>query len=237
MASTIRLTPDGHYMLVTKKRDASIFREGDSDGSLYQVETGCVRIVKSCACGQRCILTFCFPGDLFGLGSHGPDEIDAEAVCDSVVAKISSSHLASLMHNAPARALSIIDAAHGGQDHHAEHFLVVSYGHADEKIAWFFNHLLNCMCQNSPLNNPMPFIIELPMSRSDIGDHLGMKLETVSREIAKLKDAGVIAAAGFRKFLVLKPRELAKRAALDAHQTYKNDAPRSLCNWMPAASK
>ncbi|MCZ8283248.1 MAG: helix-turn-helix domain-containing protein [Aquidulcibacter sp.] len=237
MSRIMQLPTTDLDVFMARKRNTNVFREGDQVGPIYQVETGCVRIVKSCDCGQRCILAFCFPGDLFGLGSQGPGEIDAEAASDTKVSKMTASRLGSMMRQEPQRALSIISAAHGGQSRHSEHFSVVSYGHADEKIAWFLNCLAARALQAGFDTKPAALVIDLPMPRGDIADHLGMKLETVSRELAKLKEAGVIETIGFRKIIVRKPRELAQRAELDAHETRKAVERNSVCDWMPAVSK
>jgi len=39
-------------------------------------------------------------------------------------------------------------------------------------------------------------VVEVPMSRSDIADYLGLTMETVSRQISQLKRAGLLAAQG-----------------------------------------
>jgi CRP/FNR family transcriptional regulator, nitrogen fixation regulation protein len=232
----MQLSTNDLDVFMARNRNANVFREGDLVGPIYQVETGCVRIVKSCCCGQRCIMTFCFPGDLFGLGSQGPGETDAEAACDAKISKMTASRLATLMHEEPQRALAIIDAAHGGQSRHTDHFSVVSYGHASEKIAWFLCGLMRRVPQTSFGANAAHIIVDLPMSRGDIADHLGMKLETVSREVSKLKDAGIIQTIGFRKIVILKPRELSARAELDAHETLKASDRGVQEDWMPSST-
>jgi CRP/FNR family transcriptional regulator, nitrogen fixation regulation protein len=236
MSRIMRLATNDLDVFMMRKRNATVFREGDPEGSIYQVETGCVRIVKSCDCGQRCILAFCFPGDLFGLGSHGPGEIDAEAACNTKVSKMTAARLTAIMQDAPDRALSIINAAHGGQSCHTEHFSIVSYGHADEKIAWFLDRLVRRVLQTGLDASKGRLVIDLPMPRGDIADHLGMKLETVSRELAKLKDARIIETIGFRKILVLNRHALAQRAHLDAHETRKANERYHVCDWMPAST-
>jgi CRP-like cAMP-binding protein len=237
MGRVMHLATSDLDVFMARKRNASVFREGDTVGSIYQVESGCVRIVKLCGCGQRCILRFCFPGDLFGLGSQGPDEIDAEAASDTKISKMTASRLATIMQDQPQRALAIIDAAYGGQGSQSEHFVVVSYGHADAKIAWFLNCLASRAIQAGGARSGGRLVVDLPMPRRDIADHLGMKLETLSREMAKLREANMIETIGFRKIVILKPVALAQRAALDAHEIRKSVGRNNAADWMPALTK
>ncbi len=56
-----------------------------------------------------------------------------------------------------------------------------------------------------------PPVIEIPMTRLDMADYLGLTIETVSRTMTKLTDRGVIAPSGRHAILI---RKLAKLAAL-----------------------
>jgi CRP/FNR family transcriptional regulator len=56
-----------------------------------------------------------------------------------------------------------------------------------------------------------PPLIEIPMTRLDMADYLGLTIETVSRTMTKLTSRGMIAASGRRAVVI---RDLAKLAAL-----------------------
>ncbi|WP_457300465.1 helix-turn-helix domain-containing protein, partial [Phyllobacterium sp. P5_D12] len=66
-----------------------------------------------------------------------------------------------------------------------EHLLVLGRQTAAERVAAF---LLDLAERQGGLER-----VELPMSRMDIGDYLGLTIETVSRVFSKLKDKGIIA--------------------------------------------
>jgi hypothetical protein len=55
---------------------------------------------------------------------------------------------------------------------------------ATERMAAFFLQMNNRIGVNGG--------IELPMSRSDVGDYLGLTVETAAREITKLSDQGIL---------------------------------------------
>ena len=53
---------------------------------------------------------------------------------------------------------------------------------------------------------------ELPLSRSDIADYLGLTLETVSRQLRVLKSDGIIRFDGTRNVTILDPARLSEAA-------------------------
>lgn len=55
-------------------------------------------------------------------------------------------------------------------------------------------------------------VLNLPMSRQDIGDSLGMTIETVSRQLGAMRNAGLIETRGRSQIVLRDIRELAKRA-------------------------
>ena len=224
MIPRTHLAPQDLDLFMSRARNRPIFTEGDDSGAIYQVESGCIRLQKLCENGRRCILSFCYPGDVFGLGAHGPLDVDAEAVCTSRVSKLGKSKLARMMQGEPERAMMLLDAAYGGQDQVAEHVVIISYAHAEQKLAWFLLKL------NERLGQAIgdQRIVELPMMRADIADYLGMTFETVSREMTKLCDAGTISLHGLRRFTITRPAVLAALAQGNGiTRTTNNDVARA----------
>ncbi|TIT60209.1 MAG: transcriptional regulator, partial [Mesorhizobium sp.] len=81
-----------------------------------------------------------------------------------------------------------------------EHLLVLGRQNAIERIAAF---LVDLAERQGGLRQ-----VELPMSRVDIGDYLGLTIETVSRVFTKLKERGVI------RLLSLRCIEIVRQDAL-----------------------
>ncbi|RVD53765.1 transcriptional regulator, partial [Mesorhizobium sp. M8A.F.Ca.ET.023.02.2.1] len=77
-----------------------------------------------------------------------------------------------------------------------EHLLVLGRQNAIERVAAF---LVDMMERQGGLRQ-----VELPMSRMDIGDYLGLTIETVSRVFTRLKDKGVIRLLNLRSVEILK---------------------------------
>lgn len=185
-------------LFMSRPRNRPFFSEGDPSGAIYQVESGCVRLQKMTEGGRRCVLSFCYPGDVFGLGTHGPEQVDAEAACASRVSRLGQSGLQRMLQAEPVRAMKVIDAAYGGQEPGSEHVVMISFAPAEQKLAWFLASLGQRLGQS--IGGEL--LVDLPMMRADIADHLGMTFETVSREMTKLRDLQIIDLLGLRKFKI-----------------------------------
>ncbi|TIT81046.1 MAG: transcriptional regulator, partial [Mesorhizobium sp.] len=77
-----------------------------------------------------------------------------------------------------------------------EHLLVLGRQNAIERVAAF---LVEMSDRQGGLRQ-----VELPMSRIDIGDYLGLTIETVSRVFTRLKEKGVIRLLSLRSIEILK---------------------------------
>ena len=185
-------------LFMSRSRNRPFFSEGDPSGAIYQVESGCIRLQKMTEGGRRCVLSFCYPGDVFGLGTHGPEQVDAEAACASRVSRLGHLGLQRMLQSEPTRAMKVIDAAYGGQEPGSEHVVMISFAPAEQKLAWFLASLGQRLGQSVGGE----LLVDLPMMRADIADHLGMTFETVSREMTKLRDLKIIDLLGLRKFKI-----------------------------------
>lgn len=200
--SPLMLVQPSQFM--NRGRDRPVFSEGDTPGALYRVEDGCVRLQKASSCGRRQIVAFRHPGDLFGLGAFGPGHVDAEAACPTVVSRISQARLRRILQSDPETGLATLESAHGGQGTITELLGLVCHSSSSTRVAWFLNGLSQRL--GIPLDSGVS--VALPMMRLDVADHLGMSVETLSREMTKLRSTAVIALDGLRRFTVLRPRLL-----------------------------
>jgi CRP/FNR family transcriptional regulator, anaerobic regulatory protein len=66
-----------------------------------------------------------------------------------------------------------------------------------------------------------PVEIEVPFGRLDIADHLGLTVETISREISKLKHDGLISMDGPHRIVLRRMRRLREIARMDAPELYQ----------------
>jgi CRP/FNR family transcriptional regulator, nitrogen fixation regulation protein len=165
------------------KRNAEIYGEGEPSEYLYKVISGAVRTYKVLADGRRQIGAFYLPGDVFGLESGSEHAFSAEAINEVRVLVLKRSGLESMASrdNSVAQQLWRITA---GELRRAQDHLLALIKTAEERVVGF---LLE-MAARVPTGNQ----IELPMSRQDIADYLGLTIETVSRTMTHLESAAAI---------------------------------------------
>jgi CRP/FNR family nitrogen fixation transcriptional regulator len=166
-------------------RNQEIYAEGDSTDYWYKVIAGTVRISKVMADGRRYIVEFCFSGDCFGLDSTRERSFSAEAVSDALIIRLPRNTSERLIDQNTALArvlretmLRDLANAHG-------RMLLLGRMTAAERVATFLIEMFD-RCDRTKK-------IDLPMSRNDIADYLGLTIETVCRVLSAFKREGIIA--------------------------------------------
>jgi CRP/FNR family nitrogen fixation transcriptional regulator len=180
------------------RKDEEIYGEAEPAEYVYQVIRGAVRTYKLLSDGRRQIGAFLLPGDVFGLESGSNHRLAAEAVIDTTVRLVKRSSLeqAAGVDVQVARKLWGITA---GELRHAEnHMLLLGRKSAMERVATFLLEMDRRLTITG--------MMALPMCRRDIGDYLGLTLETVSRSLSQLHGEGVLGFSGARQ-IVLRNRQ------------------------------
>ncbi|HXF54420.1 MAG TPA: helix-turn-helix domain-containing protein [Hyphomicrobiaceae bacterium] len=165
-----------------------VFLEGDPISHLYRVESGAVALYKVLADGRRQVLGFAYPGDLIGLGAEGEHVMNAQAVKPTRLRCLPVSALNQSLARDPALGMKLYEAL--AKELAATRDLVLTTGQrsAMERVAGF----LLALSRRNRRNGQDPKVFDLPMTRADIGDFLGLTIETVSRTLTKLKTLKVI---------------------------------------------
>ena len=164
-------------------RNTEIYGENEKAEYLYKVLND----------GRRQIGAFYLPGDLFGLEVGEVHAFSAEAVSDCKVLVIKRSALTNLAERDPevARRLWNMTAR---ELQRAQNHIMLLIKTAQERVAGF---LLEMSTRSAHLNE-----IDLPMSRQDIADYLGLTIETVSRTLTQLENAAAIAVPSSRHIVL-----------------------------------
>ena len=192
----------GHAGLIATefsyKKDEEIYGEDEPAEYVYQVISGAVRTYKLLSDGRRQIGAFHLPGDVFGLESGTIHRLAAEAIIDTTVRLVKRR---SLEHAAGvdvqvARKLWAMTA--GDLKHAEDHMLLLGRKTAMERVATFLLEMDRRLA--------VAGLMALPMCRRDIGDYLGLTLETVSRALSQLHTQGVLGFSGARQ-IVLRNRQ------------------------------
>jgi CRP/FNR family nitrogen fixation transcriptional regulator len=192
----------GHAGLVATefayRKEEEIYGEDEPAEYIYQVIQGAVRTYKLLADGRRQIDAFHLPGDVFGLESGTTHRLAAEAIIDTTVRLVKRRSLerAAGVDVQVARKLWTITA--GDLRHAEDHMLLLGRKSAMERVASFLLEMDRRLA--------VAGMMALPMCRRDIGDYLGLTLETVSRALSQLHDEGVLGFSGARQ-IVLRNRQ------------------------------
>ncbi len=192
----------GHAGLIATefsyKKDEEIYGEDEPAEYVYQVISGAVRSYKLLSDGRRQIGAFHLPGDVFGLESGTVHRLAAEAIIDTTVRLVkrrSLEHSATVDVNVARKLWTM--TAHDLR-HAEDHMLLLGRKTAMERVATFLLEMDRRLA--------VAGMMALPMCRRDIGDYLGLTLETVSRALSQLHGQGILGFSGARQ-IVLRNRQ------------------------------
>ena len=180
------------------QKDEEIFGEDEPAEYVYQVIQGAVRTYKLLSDGRRQIGSFHLKGDVFGLEYGAKHRATAEALCATEVRLIQRRALENVA-KVDVQVSRILWNVTSGELRHAEdHMLLLGCKTAMERVAAFLLEMDSRLKAAS--------MVALPMCRRDIGDYLGLTLETVSRALSQLHEQGVLDFSGARQ-IVIKNRQ------------------------------
>ena len=182
----------------TYKKGEEIFGEDEPAEYIYEVVSGAVRSCKLLSDGRRQIAAFHLPGDMFGLESATTHRLAAEAIIKTTVRLVKRNSLEKAA-SLDVHVANTLWAMTAGELEHAEdHMLLLGRKNAMERVATFLLEMDRRLA--------VAGMMALPMCRRDIGDYLGLTLETVSRTLSELHAKGVLGFSGARQ-IVLRNRQ------------------------------
>src|SRR5579862_3496379 len=172
-------------------RGEEIYGEGEPADYLYRVTSGAVRTYKLLSDGRRQIDAFHLPGDTFGFNAGDTHVLTAEAVVDTVVGVVTHRALESAAKTDAKIACEMWRTTAQELRHAQDHMLLLGRKNALERVVAF---LMDMDRRLSVVG-----LMALPMCRRDIGDYLGLTLETVSRSLSSLAEMNLIGLSGARQ--------------------------------------
>jgi CRP-like cAMP-binding protein len=182
---------------MASKRNVEIFGEHENAEYLYKVVSGTVRTYRVLADGRRQIGAFYVAGDVFGLENGALHSFSAEAVTDCKLLVVKRSALVAMAARDTAVAQQLWAITSRELQRAQDHFLALIKT-AEERVIGF---LLDMAARISGGNQ-----FDLPMSRQDIADYLGLTIETVSRTMTQLESMAAIELPSSRR-VVLRNRD------------------------------
>jgi CRP/FNR family transcriptional regulator len=166
----------------------TIFEEGKRADCAFGVSQGIVRLYKLLPDGRRHIVAFALPGDFLGMPLAVRHSCSADAIGEVSLCRFPRGELEKLIRNSPILTRLLLDFAASKLDVARDQLLLLGNGSAEEEVAIFLVDWRKRLERLVAASHLLP----LPMPRQDIADFLGLKLETVSRTLAKLEQKNVI---------------------------------------------
>ena len=171
-----------------------MFEDGQQFTSLYAVRSGAIKAYSVDQNGEEQVIGFYLPGELFGLDAIHNDAyvcsakaLETSAVCELPFAQVTE--LSAKIHNLQAHMYKTLSKEINiDQQFHR----LLSKKTAEERISTFLQNLSE-RYQRRKLS---PTSFRLPMSRTDIGNYLGLAVETVSRVFTRLQQNGILKVDG-----------------------------------------
>jgi len=171
---------------VTVQREREIHGQGDATDYCWRILSGCARTVKLMEDGRRQVAEFLFSGELLGLDDLGTHDFAAEAVTDVTLRRYPRRMVEALADSHPGLARRLRAMALTNLRNAHDRMVMLGRKTAVEKVASFVLEMQH------RATAPGRKMVEVPMSRTDVADHLGLTVETVCRILAHLKREGTV---------------------------------------------
>jgi CRP/FNR family transcriptional regulator len=175
------------------QREQYLYRAGDTFRSIYVVRSGSIKTYTTTKSGDQQITGFHLPGEIVGLDGVSADiyscnaqSLEMTSICQVPFNRLEelSSSLPGLQHQLH-RLMS--------KELLADHEVLLQLGKmsAEERLAAFLINLSNRSAQRGY----SPHEFNISMTRTDIGNYLGLAVETISRQFTHFQEVGLLEAA------------------------------------------
>jgi len=172
------------------KRGEVLYRIGQPFEYIYAVRSGSVKTYIFTDDGRVQITGFHIAGELIGLNDIDSRmySCEARALETTSVCEVSIDRFQELVEKMPSIQYQMLKIMSGEIRHNQELMLLLGKKSAEERVATY----LLSLSRRFERRNYSPLQFNLSMSRSDIGNYLGLAEETVCRVLARFQDEGLI---------------------------------------------
>jgi CRP/FNR family transcriptional regulator, nitrogen fixation regulation protein len=174
-------------------RNAEIFGEGEPADYVYKIVKGAVRTYRILNDGRRQIGGFYLPGDIVGLEIGKEHQFSAETINGVTALVVRRSAIVSLAERDCDAACELWSFTGRELKRVQEHVLLLVKS-AQQRVASFLLEMSKRLAAGDA--------IDLPMSRQDIADYLGLTIETVSRTMTQLVSEQAIVLPSSRRIVL-----------------------------------
>ena len=176
------------------KKGELLFRMGDPFRALYAIRSGTTKTCEIAADGSVQITAFHLPGELLGIDAISIDKHPSDVVAleTTELCELPFDRLEALARELPGLQHQLLRIMSREVLEEGSQLLMLGRMKAEERLATF---LINFSRRYQGLGYS-PTDLHLPMSRQDLGDYLGLALETVSRLLSRFQEDGLLEVQG-----------------------------------------
>lgn len=198
-----------HTRQVTQAGGEELVGESTDVQAYDNIMRGVVKLSKTLEDGRQQIVGLQFAPDLVGRLYASESPMTAEAACDVEVCRVPRAVLERLIEGNTTLRKRLMDQSLRELDEARDWMVTLGRKSALEKVA---SLLLLIATHMNPEDNGQTPTFDLPVSRLDIADYLGLTIETVSRNFSRLKAEGIIRITSNRHIEVVSLARLRARA-------------------------
>ncbi|TAV53943.1 Crp/Fnr family transcriptional regulator [Rhizobium leguminosarum] len=183
-----------------RKVDAGceIIAQGSESSFYSNIMRGVVKLCKVMPDGRQQIVGLQFAPDFVGRPYVRESTLSAEAATDAEICVFPRNLIDRMISETPELQRSLHDQALKELDAAREWMLTLGRRTAEEKVA----SLLHLIATHAEPQTATSTAFDLPLSRAEIADFLGLTIETVSRQMTRLRKSGIIRIENFRHIVV-----------------------------------
>lgn len=197
----------------------TIYGASRQSRSLGIIVSGVVKLVITKPDGRQQIVGLQFPSDFVGRPLSDHPNLSAEAATPLELCSFSDRAFEALMREHPDLERALLARITSDLDTAREWTFLLGRTTAQEKVATLLQVIAERLAHPIPCKKPDAAShtvgLSLPLSRMEMAECLGLRLETVSRQLTRLKAYGIIATSGRRHFEIL-DMEALKQCASNA---------------------
>lgn len=167
---------------------SAIFREGDQARAVFTLVDGAAKLQRLMPDGRQQIIGFRFPGDLIGYTARDRYPCEAELVADATVCRLDRGKLEAMSRDCAALSHRLLELCAEDLASAQDQLAAMAHRSAEGRVASFLL-MLRAAALRSGHDGAS---LALPMTRADMGEYLGLTIESVSRVFASLRRARLI---------------------------------------------
>lgn len=189
-----------------------VIGQGESVGTYSNILKGVIKLSKMMADGRQQIVGLQFAPDFLGRPFQSESTMTAEAATDMEICSFPRHVVDRMLNDVPEFERRLHSQSLKELDEARDWMLTLGRKTAQEKVASF----LYLIATHIDPEEGDQQNFDLPLSRADIADFLGLTIETVSRQMTKLRKEGVISIENNRHVSVSRLEQLRQAAGIDA---------------------